>query len=149
MGCLVFVGRPLGREDGVCLLYMLLKLASAVFLGSESLATRDHILLPQIWDFPFPRLLRLAGSRWRYSTPPPHELLSVVPSNCTPYIVAARTTSHRNTASALTYRKHLPASLLLLLWDVTARALHNNGPCADYRKYRSCIVGRVCVVGVT
>jgi hypothetical protein len=29
---LLFVGRPLSREDGVCLLYMLLALASAVFL---------------------------------------------------------------------------------------------------------------------
>jgi hypothetical protein len=29
------------------------------------------ILLSQIWDFPFRRLLRLAGSRWIYSTPPP------------------------------------------------------------------------------
>jgi hypothetical protein len=48
---------------------MLLVLDSAVFLGSESLGTRDHILLSQIWDFPFRRLLRLAGSRWRYSTP--------------------------------------------------------------------------------
>jgi hypothetical protein len=56
----------------VCLLYMLLALASAVFLGSESLGTRDHILLSQIWDFPFCRLLQLAGSRWRYSAPPPH-----------------------------------------------------------------------------
>jgi hypothetical protein len=42
------------------------------FLGSESLGTRDHILLSQIWDFPFRCILRLAGSRWRYSTPPPH-----------------------------------------------------------------------------
>jgi hypothetical protein len=32
----------------------------------------DHILLSQIWDFPFRRLLRLAGSQWRYSIPPPH-----------------------------------------------------------------------------
>jgi hypothetical protein len=31
----------------VCLLYMLLALASAVFLGSESLGSRDHILLSQ------------------------------------------------------------------------------------------------------
>jgi hypothetical protein len=43
-----------------------------ILLGSESLGTRDHILLSQIWDFPFRRLLRLAGSRWKYSTPPPH-----------------------------------------------------------------------------
>jgi hypothetical protein len=32
----------------VCLLYMLLGLASAVFLGSESLGTHDHILLSHI-----------------------------------------------------------------------------------------------------
>jgi hypothetical protein len=43
------------------------------FLGSESLGTRDHILLSQIRDLPFRRLLRLAGSRWRYSTPPPNQ----------------------------------------------------------------------------
>jgi hypothetical protein len=48
--------------------------ASAVFLGSKSLGTRDYILLFQIRDFPFRRLLRLAGSRWTYSTPPPHGL---------------------------------------------------------------------------
>jgi hypothetical protein len=48
---------------------MLLALASAVFLGSESLRTRDHILMSQIWDFPFRRLLPLTASRWRYSTP--------------------------------------------------------------------------------
>jgi hypothetical protein len=66
------VGRPLWREVGSCLLYVLQALASAVFLGSESLGTGGHILLSQIWDFPFRLLLRLAGSRWRYSTPPPH-----------------------------------------------------------------------------
>jgi hypothetical protein len=58
----------------VCLLYMLLALASVVFLGFESLSTRNPILLSHIWDFPFRRLLRLAGSRWRYSTPPPHRV---------------------------------------------------------------------------
>jgi hypothetical protein len=41
------MGRPLTRGR-VGLLYMLLVLASAVFLGSESLGTRDHILLSQI-----------------------------------------------------------------------------------------------------
>jgi hypothetical protein len=60
----------------VCRLQLLLALASADFLGSESLETRYRILLSQIWDFPFRRLLRLAGSRWRYSTPPPHGLNS-------------------------------------------------------------------------
>jgi hypothetical protein len=55
-------------------LYMLLALARAVFLGSEPVGTRDHILLSQIWDFLLRRLLRLAGSPWRYSTPPAHKL---------------------------------------------------------------------------
>jgi hypothetical protein len=54
----------------VCNLQLLLTLTSGFFLGSESRGTRDHILLPQIRDFPSCRLLRLAGSRWRYSTPP-------------------------------------------------------------------------------
>jgi hypothetical protein len=55
----------------VCRLPLLLVLASAVILESESLGTHDHILLSQIRDFPFRRPLRLAASRWRYSTPPP------------------------------------------------------------------------------
>jgi hypothetical protein len=58
----------------VCRVQLLLVLASAVILGSESRGTCDHILLPQIRDFPFRRLLRLAGLRWRYSTPPPLSL---------------------------------------------------------------------------
>jgi hypothetical protein len=62
----VFCRAPSLTRGRVCLLYMLLAFASAVFIGSESLGTRDHILLSRIWDFPFRRLLRLAGSRWRY-----------------------------------------------------------------------------------
>jgi hypothetical protein len=45
----------------VCLVYMLLALASVVFLVSESLWTRGRTLLSQILDFPFRGLLRLAG----------------------------------------------------------------------------------------
>jgi hypothetical protein len=37
----------------VCRLQFLLVLASAVILGSESLGTRNHLLLSQIRDFPF------------------------------------------------------------------------------------------------
>jgi hypothetical protein len=59
---LVFVGRPLWR----------VAIARVVFLGSESLWTRDHILLSDL-RLPFRRLLRLAGWRWRYSTQHPHE----------------------------------------------------------------------------
>jgi hypothetical protein len=58
-----------------CRLQLLLVLARAVILVSESRGTRDHILLSQIWDFYFSRLLRIAGLRWRYSTPPPHGVL--------------------------------------------------------------------------
>jgi hypothetical protein len=56
----------------VCHLQLLLSLASAFILGSDSRGTRDHILSSQIRDFPFCRLLRLAGLRWKYSTPPAH-----------------------------------------------------------------------------
>jgi hypothetical protein len=51
----------------VCRLQLLLVLAIAVVLGSESRGTRDHILLSQIRDF-LSRRLRLAG----YSTPSLH-----------------------------------------------------------------------------
>jgi hypothetical protein len=69
-------------------------LCSTVIFGSESLGTRDHILLSQIWDFPFRRLLRLAGSRWRYSTPSLHGLDSRWYSWC-----IIRTDPTENTAS--------------------------------------------------
>jgi hypothetical protein len=68
----VFCEAPFLTRGRVCLFYMLLALASAVFLRSESLWTSDRILLSQIRDFPFRRLLQLAGSRWRYSNLPPH-----------------------------------------------------------------------------
>jgi hypothetical protein len=85
----------------VCRLQLLLALASAV-LRSEYRITHDHILLSQIRDpnledqvpvfvsprnrlaqlypqalgFPFCRLVRFTGLLWRYSTPPPHRLLT-------------------------------------------------------------------------
>jgi hypothetical protein len=65
-------GAPSLTRGRVCLLYVLLALASVVFLGFESNGTWYHFLLSQIWDFPFRRFLGLAGSRWRCSTPPPH-----------------------------------------------------------------------------
>jgi hypothetical protein len=45
----------------VCRLQLLMVLASAIILGSESRWTSDHILLSQIRYFPFCRLLLLAG----------------------------------------------------------------------------------------
>jgi hypothetical protein len=53
----------------VCRLQLLLAVPSSVILGSEFRGTRDHILLSQIRDFPFRHFLRLAGLRWRNSTP--------------------------------------------------------------------------------
>jgi hypothetical protein len=74
--CLTVVGlliwSALSDERTGLSFQLLLAHASAVIFVSESLATRDRIILSQIRDFPFRRLLRLAGSRWRYSTPPPH-----------------------------------------------------------------------------
>jgi hypothetical protein len=64
-------GLPLTRGR-VCRLQLLLAFASVVILKSVSLGTRDHILLSQILDFPFCRLLRLAWLRWKYSILPPH-----------------------------------------------------------------------------
>jgi hypothetical protein len=46
----------------VCRLQLLLALASAIIFRSESWGTREHILVFRIRDFPFRRLLRLAGS---------------------------------------------------------------------------------------
>jgi hypothetical protein len=63
------------KRRRVCRLQLLLDLASAVFLESESLGSHDHILLSQIWDFPFRRLLRLAGLGWKYSTRPAHGII--------------------------------------------------------------------------
>jgi hypothetical protein len=97
-----FCGAPTLTRGRVCLLYMLLALGSVVFVRSESLGIRDHILLSQILDFPFRRLLPLAGSRWRYSNLPPHEWLRILPSSL-PYtrIVAACTTQHRKHSSSI------------------------------------------------
>jgi hypothetical protein len=73
----------------VCRLQLLLSLASAVILESESRGTRDHILLSQIRDFTFRRLLRPAELRWRYSTPPPHGILTELRVlTCSPFITS-------------------------------------------------------------
>jgi hypothetical protein len=97
-GCSPYVTSSLTR-GWLCRLQLLLAFASIVILGSESRGTHDNILLSQIRDspqpegpgpciyilqgqggpfippdtgFPFRRLLRLAGLRWRYSNSPPH-----------------------------------------------------------------------------
>jgi hypothetical protein len=58
----------------VCCLQLLLALPSTVILWSEFCGSRYHILLSQIWNLPFHRLLWLVGLWWRYSIPPPHRM---------------------------------------------------------------------------
>jgi hypothetical protein len=55
---LVFVGHPLGQEDGSDFLHLLLAIASVVFLGSESLRARDPILLDLRLPFSSPPTTR-------------------------------------------------------------------------------------------
>jgi hypothetical protein len=72
---LVSVGRPLWREDESVFCMCRWPLPAQSFSGPSplGLATVFYCL---IWNFPFRRLLRLAGLRWRYSTPPPHAFLT-------------------------------------------------------------------------
>jgi hypothetical protein len=86
----LYIISSLTRGRTCCLKWML-ALASAVILGFESRGTRDHILLSQILDFPFYRLLLLAGLRWRYRTPPPHGNSASSCFSCPPYNPLSRT----------------------------------------------------------
>jgi hypothetical protein len=74
----VDVGRYLSDERMGLSFTIAVGFASTVILGSESRGTGDHILLSHILDFPFYRLLRLAGLRWRCSNPPPHGIRIVL-----------------------------------------------------------------------
>jgi hypothetical protein len=111
-----FSEAPSQTRGRVCLLCMLLVLASIVVLGLESLWSRDDILLSQISDFPFRRLLRLAGSRWRYSNPPPHGFWL---QNC--YLYRLRTDHPQKTHQLLSNVYHV------LLSGASTHALPSNG----------------------
>jgi hypothetical protein len=71
--CQTFAGfllwGALATRGRVCRLQLLPTLASAVIFGSESRGTDDHILLSQIRDFLFRRLLRLTRLRWGIRLP--------------------------------------------------------------------------------
>jgi hypothetical protein len=75
-------------------LQLLLAITSAVILRSESRGTRYHIILSQIRDFPFRRLLRLAVLRCRYSSPPPHEILNCLSLGSSLYSLGADLTEN-------------------------------------------------------
>jgi hypothetical protein len=119
-----FCGAPSVTRGRVCFLYMLLALASAAFLVSESLSTRDHILLSQSWDFRFRRLLRLAGLRWRYSTPWDSGIAQSVPFyNCH----AARIEQLKSSCVILCFV--CCVNLCATLWFVQAYSLLRNISC--------------------
>jgi hypothetical protein len=101
----------------VCRLQLLLALASVVILGSKSLGTRDHILLSQIRDFLLRPLLRLAGLRWRYLTPPPHDWITS--------IVSRRI--HRKNIRCPVSDIFEPHRKRLFLYCCIYSALHSNG----------------------
>jgi hypothetical protein len=107
----------------VCYLQLLLVLASAVSLGSESRGTRDHILLSPIRNFPFRRLLRTRratvevfdpASTRRFSSQNPRNPLVMAVS----YIASSRTAQ----------RTPLP-TVLLVLHLCLLRPLPSNSLC--------------------
>jgi hypothetical protein len=59
-------------------LQLLLILGSAVILGFESRGTRDHVLVSQIWDFPF-----VASYYWKgYGGGIRREITEICNRNC-------------------------------------------------------------------
>jgi hypothetical protein len=66
------MGRSVWREDRSVIYYYSWPSPAQLFLDTSPLGLVTHILLPHVRHFPIRRLLRLAGLRWRYSTPPPH-----------------------------------------------------------------------------
>jgi hypothetical protein len=96
------------------------------FLGSESLGTRGHILLSQIWDFTFRRLLWLAGSRWRYLTllhTGQVQFSTGVNLLAPRYIVSGRTI----TPKTHPFPSNIWPILLRIRWNVLSESLLNNG----------------------
>jgi hypothetical protein len=135
-------GAPSLTRGRVCRLQLLLALASAVIFGSECRRTRCHILLSQIRDFPFRRLLRLAGSRRRNSNPPPHGLCPERILSLT-YIAAERTWTYSEHISCNSYLAGLLARLSDLQktqFPILLRV------CRTYRKHSflyCCVLDRV------
>jgi hypothetical protein len=62
-------------RERICHLQLLLALAITVIFGSKSCATH-YILLSQIRDLAFHRLIQVAGLLWKYSILPPHGILT-------------------------------------------------------------------------
>jgi hypothetical protein len=127
----------------VCRLQLLPGLARAVNFGSGYHGSSDYILLPQIRDFPSRRLLRLAGLRWRYSTPPPHgsrrrltyTLISSRHGPCT-----------ENTATPLlrAYLLGFSRDRFPLLSDVITRVAQQRSRGGQRKHFHRTVAWRVC-----
>jgi hypothetical protein len=65
---------PLWREDGSVFRICCWPLPALSFSGPSPMGHATIFYCLKIWDFPFRRHLRLAWSRWMYSTPPSHGL---------------------------------------------------------------------------
>jgi hypothetical protein len=68
----VDMGSSLWRENGSAVYNSCWSSSAQSFSGPSTLRFVTIFYCLRFWDFPFRRLLRLAGSRWRYSNPPPH-----------------------------------------------------------------------------
>jgi hypothetical protein len=89
---------------------------SFVYAAGPCQRSLSRVRLSQISDFPFRRLLRLAESRWRYSTSPPHEYNSLSRISAESRYIAFARTTHRKPSSIIAlhwpHRKHLTLFLL-------------------------------------
>jgi hypothetical protein len=105
----------------VCRLHLFLALVSAVIFGSEFRGTRDHILLSQIRDFPFRRLLRIAGA-WD-----PLYIASGLPPRKTLLSLFLRFNSLRSNESDTGQRKHVYSLVRAhFRWNVFKEPLRTN-----------------------
>jgi hypothetical protein len=151
----------------VCRLQLLLTLASAVILGSKSRGTRDHILLPQIWNSPnlegqVPVFLS-PGTGWPNYTPTHWVPFSSPPTtrratastrglnSPTNYffitIFHEPNRKHRFQQGVFTdplFRKGLHNSVLLLLRACMLRALPCNGRCLQRDYLATGLYATIC-----
>jgi hypothetical protein len=142
----VYWSGPLSLTRGqICRLQLLLALASAVILGSESCGTHDHILLSQIWDVHFRHLLQPAGLWWRFLNWPPHGRLSSSLTGSLPLITSPHRPCRHHCFSLLLH------CCILVCWGdhvIATEPLPRNSRCLQihYLATACCIVAYFTVV---
>jgi hypothetical protein len=108
----LFLWDTLSDRGPVSVLYMLLVLVSVVCLGSESLGTRDNILLSQIWDSFFFVAFCYSQGHGGGIRPCLHTGMSEYSSNCLSYIVGGTDHAAQKTQPLYCCRSVLPRSCL-------------------------------------